>query len=250
MSSEAVVETGPQQRWRLILSGACSPTWNMAVDEAMFRVAAREETLPTLRFYQWQPPALSIGYFQDAGSDLVRESVARGYALIRRPTGGLAVLHENDLSYSMVGILGHHRFPPDKLEAYRLAHLGLERALSTFGTKAWLYEQDSERDQRGLCSSALTTYDLLGAKGKIAGSAQRKSRKALLQHGSISLQDSMSPHLLMTEVANGFRQVLCIELEEDVLSEEEIALATELASEKYEKSEWNYQGRGLSLRRA
>jgi lipoate-protein ligase A len=222
----------------------------MAVDEAMFRVAARGDGVPTLRLYRWQPPALSIGYFQDADSDLVRQSVARGYSFIRRPTGGLAVLHENDVSYSMVGVLGRDRFPPTKLEAYRLAHLGIERALSTLGTKAWLYEQDSEREQAGLCSSALTTFDLLGTKGKIAGSAQRKSKKVLLQHGSISLQDSTPAHLLMAEIASGFRQALGIELEEDVLSEEETALATELARHRYENSEWNWKGRGLSLRRA
>lgn len=222
----------------------------MAVDEAMFRVAARGDGVPTLRLYQWQPPALSIGYFQDAGSDLMREFLARGYAFIRRPTGGLAVLHENDVSYSMVGILGRDRFPPNKLEAYRLAHLSLERALSVLGMSTWLYERDSEREQSGLCSSALTTYDLLGAKGKIAGSAQRKSKKALLQHGSIALQDFVAPQLFMTQVADGFRQVLGIELEEDTLSQEEIALAGELAREKYEKTEWNHRGRGLSLRRA
>ncbi|MGD9497623.1 MAG: biotin/lipoate A/B protein ligase family protein, partial [Armatimonadota bacterium] len=88
--------------WRLIESGHADGATNMAVDEAIAAAVARREQPPTLRLYGWAPPALSLGYFQplDGGIDLAAIR-ARGYDIVRRPTGGRAILHVHELTYSV-----------------------------------------------------------------------------------------------------------------------------------------------------
>ena len=106
-------------QWRRIKLGAHPPAYNMALDEAIFLSAVRSTFLPTLRFYTWQPPAVSIGYFQKIAA--VKKLIPRGVAIVRRYTGGEAVFHSGDLSYSIVftppdkdTLLKLHRYPyPD-----------------------------------------------------------------------------------------------------------------------------------------
>src|SRR5512133_1650859 len=89
--------------WRLIRTPAASGPWNMAVDEAILEFAARGEVLPTLRLYAWEPACLSLGYAQPA-SDVDLEALrSHGWEMVRRPTGGRAILHTDELTYSVSG---------------------------------------------------------------------------------------------------------------------------------------------------
>ena len=93
----------------------------MAVDEAVFRERIRTKVPPTLRFYGWRTPAVSIGHFQDARREIDIEACRRlGIAIVRRPTGGKAVLHEQELTYAVIAGDDLPLFPPDILETYRI----------------------------------------------------------------------------------------------------------------------------------
>src|SRR5947209_2116371 len=88
--------------WRLLHSGCASGDRNMALDDALLDSAARGAIPPTLRFYGWSPPAVSLGRFQDPGGIDIAYARARGWDVVRRPTGGRAVLHHLELTYSII----------------------------------------------------------------------------------------------------------------------------------------------------
>jgi len=231
------------REWRLIPFGAYSPPLNMAIDEAIFRLIGENKLPPTLRLYTWNPPSLSIGYFQDAESPLIKEYLKRGYPLVRRPTGGLAVLHKDEMSYSMMGVFAKDGFPVDRQEAYRKAHESIKRALGAFGFEVNLYQEGKLWYKEGFCSSSWVAYDIiLKGKGKIGGSAQRTGREVLLQHGYISLPEEVDRDCLREKVAENFEKIFQIKLKRQELAEAEISLSEKLVKEKYERWEWNYKG--------
>src|SRR5437879_3427953 len=89
--------------WRLIQDGPATGAWNMAVDEALLQAARRDLTPPTLRFYGWSRPTLSVGRHQDPCAGIDHDfRASRGIDLVRRPTGGRAVLHDQEVTYSIV----------------------------------------------------------------------------------------------------------------------------------------------------
>ncbi len=222
----------------------------MAIDEAMFKAIIGNKTPPTLRLYTWNPPALSIGYFQDAQSPLIEEYLKKGYLLVRRPTGGLAVLHEDEMSYSMAGVMARDGFPSNVREAYRKAHESIRKALLNLGLATTLSQEQKPGINEAFCSASWLPYDIITEhKGKIGGSAQRKSGRVLLQHGSISLPEKVNRDYLRDKIAENFGKVLGIELEQQELTDEEISLSEELAEEKYGQWKWNYKGRFLFLKR-
>lgn len=222
----------------------------MAVDEAIFKAITQNKVLPTLRLYTWNPPAVSIGYFQNADSPLVKEYLTRGYSLVRRPTGGLAVLHEDEMSYSMTGVMATGGFPSNVREAYRKAHESIRRALLNLGLETMLCQERKSATNSALCSASWLPYDIiLEHNGKIGGSAQRRSGNVLLQHGSISLPEELDRDCLRDRIAENFRKVLRIELEQQELTEEECSVSEKLAENKYGQWKWNYRGRFLFLNR-
>lgn len=222
----------------------------MAIDEAIFKAIIENKVPPTLRLYTWNPPALSIGYFQDTESPLIEEYLKKGYPLVRRPTGGLAVLHEDEMSYSMTGVLARDSFPVNRQEAYRKAHKSITKALLDLGFEAKLSREQKPGINDAFCSASRLPYDIiLEHKGKIGGSAQRKSGKVLLQHGSISLPEEVDRDYLRDKIAENFGKVLGIKLETQNLTDEEISLSKKLVEEKYGKWKWNYKGRFLFLKR-
>jgi len=238
------------RKWRLILSGACSPPLNMAIDEAIFKLTVEDKVPPTLRLYTWNPPALSIGYFQNTESPPIKEYLAKGYPLVRRPTGGLAVLHEDEISYSMTGVMARGGFPCNVREAYWKAHESIRKALLNLGLETTLSQEQKTGTNNALCSASWLPYDIiLERKGKIGGSAQRKSGNVLLQHGSISLPEEPDQDYLRDKIAENFGKVLGIELEQQELIDEEVSLSEKLAEKKYGQWKWNYRGRFLFLNR-
>lgn len=231
------------KEWRLIPFGAYSPSLNMAIDEAIFQLMVGNKVPPTLRLYTWNPPALSIGYFQDTKSPLIKRYVEKGYPLVRRPTGGLAVLHEDEMSYSMVGVFARDGFPANRQGAYKKAHESIKEALSTFGFEVNLYHGREPWNKEALCSSSWIAYDIiLTGKGKIGGSAQKVNREILLQHGSISLPEGTDGNCLGAKITENFEKFFQTKLKQQELTEAELSLSEKFAKEKYKKWEWNYKG--------
>lgn len=165
--------------------------WNMAVDELLLAQAA-EQGIATLRFYQWSPATLSLGYFQRAAE---RESHAasRSCPLVRRSSGGGAILHDRELTYSL-SLPMTHPLAADAETLYRETHGSLVATLADFGITA----KTNERTLVGLggepflCFQRRSVGDVVVGEHKVCGSAQRRNKGAILQHGSILV--AQSPH--------------------------------------------------------
>jgi lipoate-protein ligase A len=162
---------------------------NMAVDEALLLSAPRFG--PTLRFYQWEEPTLSLGYFQSAAERSQHEA-SSGCPIVRRSTGGGAILHHHELTYSFVTPVNQQ----DKSASqplYYAFHETLVEALAELGIEASLF-LDEPLQQIGqepfLCFQRRAAGDVLQTSAKICGSAQRRQKNALLQHGSVLLRRS------------------------------------------------------------
>ena len=179
--------------WKLIDTGAGIGAYNMSLDEKM--LARSEETLPVLRFYTWNPPAVSLGRFQKAADAVNAEACKRrGIDIVRRITGGRAVLHHKELTYSIVARIDNPLFPAHVLGTYKviahallagLKNLGLPAEMvSRGGMHATLVKRKSENPA---CFSSPSWYEILVHGRKIIGSAQRRVSGAFLQHGSILL---------------------------------------------------------------
>jgi len=180
---------------QVIFDDAADGAWNMAVDEALLTTAAAA-CHPVLRFYRWRKPTLSLGYFQSYGDvDLDRWP---GVALVRRTTGGGAILHDGDLTYSLIL---PPNFPPATRprQVYDVVHGVLCALLQDAGLAAQRCGSQRAQTARGapfLCFERRAEDDLLLEKEKIAGSAQRRHHGSLLQHGSVALRSSpLTPHL-------------------------------------------------------
>lgn len=181
--------------WGFIDSGDCSPAFNMALDEALLDWHSEGEIPPIIRFYGWNPPTLSIGYFQKVEKEIDMEAVKEhGLGFVRRPTGGRGVLHEHELTYSVIVSEDYPEMPKTVTEAYRVIsegilkgfhHLGLEAYFAVPQTPA---ERDSLKNPRSaVCFDAPSWYELVVEGRKVAGSAQTRQKGVILQHGSILL---------------------------------------------------------------
>lgn len=195
--------------YRLIAHTEGSGAWNMAVDEAILESHISGQCAPTLRLYGFAPPAISLGYNQKASPELEQRARDNGFDLVRRPTGGRAVLHVGELTYSFVGkSLGED--PEGFLEAtitgaYRQICQGLILALKQLSVESALGPAGTAYRHMDDCFAATTGADLQVGGLKIAGSAQVRRRGAVLQHGSILLdQDQgLAAELLAGSTASG-----------------------------------------------
>lgn len=181
--------------WHFINSGKCSASFNMALDEALLEWHSKGEIGPVLRFYEWEPATLSIGYFQSAEREIDMDAVNRhGLGFVRRPTGGRGVLHEHELTYSVIVSEEYPDMPETVTEAYRVIsggvlegfrNLGLDARFSVPETR----EQNAElrTPKSGVCFDAPSWYELVVEGKKIAGSAQTRQKGVILQHGAILL---------------------------------------------------------------
>ncbi|EAX48990.1 biotin/lipoate A/B protein ligase [Thermosinus carboxydivorans Nor1] len=179
-------------KWRVIFDSPRDARHNMAVDEAILRCHAAGAVPPTLRFYTWQPPALSIGYFQKAHAEVdVDACRARGIDFVRRITGGRAVLHDRELTYSVVVREDHPLLPPTLLGSYRILSQGLIAGLHALGVPAEMslpgaaFGQTARLPKNGACFDAPSFYEITAGRKKLLGSAQVRKEGALLQHGSL-----------------------------------------------------------------
>lgn len=253
--------------WRFLDTGIGSAPWNMAVDEALL-LSCDVHPHITLRFYQWERPTLSLGYFQDLSDVDLEECTRRGVAWIRRPTGGRAVLHHHELTYSFVApiaLLGESVARSHEQISQALA-LGLER----LGLRAE-FSQHHERQSTlsAVCFAVPAQVELTIQNRKVIGSAQVRTKKSLLQHGSIPLSLDFEalaavlklPHpWMLRQRAAGLREFRELSLQElraallrgfeerfgqhfvpSALSAHERARAEELCEKKYATYEWNWR---------
>src|SRR3954468_16135227 len=158
-----------------------SAALNMAVAEALFLAA----TAPILRFYQWRRPSISFGYFGRYKEVAVE---AGDREIVRRWTGGGAVPHGNDVTYSVVIPSSHPFFQQSSIEIYHAIHDAICRALQANGVEAFLAKNAAPKISESCFANAVRA-DVLSGGQKIAGAAHRRSRAGLLHQGSIQLED-------------------------------------------------------------
>ena len=176
--------------WRLIIeesprSGAA----NMAVDEAIAAAAAAGTVPPTLRFYRWHLPTVSLGRHQKLADVDEVQIAARGYDLVRRTTGGRAILHSDELTYSVGGPIEEPHMAGGVMDAYLRFSNGLLSGLAALGLVAETASGRTRaaRDLSAACFEAPSAYEITAGGLKLMGSAQSRRKGYVLQHGSLPL---------------------------------------------------------------
>jgi lipoate-protein ligase A len=210
-----------------------SAAMNMAVDEALLESA----TIPLLRFYRWHSPALSFGYFGKF-ADVARHVSERD--LVRRWTGGGIVLHGDDLTYSIVIPASDAAFAESSLAIYEKVHRALCEALAGHDQGAELVTVRTLDDRRAgdrlslgnNCFANPVRADVMINGRKVAGAAQRRTHRGLLQQGSIQ------GVTLENDLARRFGAALSANCSEFKINEEILDRARELAQQKYGTDSW------------
>jgi lipoate-protein ligase A len=173
---------------KLIVDPPLAGAQNMARD-----VALLESGLPCLRFYQWAPPCVSVGYFQQIDRDINLEYLKQeGIDLVRRPTGGRAVLHDRELTYSIV--LPEIFVPGGVIPSYIKIASVFYNAFEELGLKPEMRGPDGRPDRGGVCFAGASAYEIAVGGRKILGSAQLRRDGNILQHGSLLLSVDYERH--------------------------------------------------------
>lgn len=243
----------------------------MAVDEAILRGVAEGSSPPTLRFFAWQPACLSLGQAQPVGDVDFEACRAAGVDVVRRPTGGRAILHTDELTYSVTVREDEPRVHGGIVESYRRLSEGLLAGLIRLGLPAQQVERPDghDRDQGPVCFEAPSNYEIVFGGRKLIGSAQVRKSGAILQHGSLPLvgdiaricdvlaarPDRDRVHTRATTVeqaigrsvtfdeaacalSRGFAEALILDLQPGELTSREQAWIDELRREKYGSGSW------------
>jgi len=251
------------ETWRLLKTGYADAYTNMAMDKAILEAHSEGSVPPTVRFYQWNPPAVSIGYFQSLEAEVdTLECRRRGVNYVRRVTGGGAVYHDKELTYSIVIGESHPEIPGNILESYSRICGALIKGLRHLGIN----------------SSYAPINDIVVNGKKISGNAQTRKNKTVLQHGTIlmdvdvdtmftllkvpdekikgkliedikervtSLKQVLGREVAFDEVADalkkGFEEEFNIKLVEDSLTREEEELTKEFKLKIFSREEWNHR---------
>ncbi len=179
--------------WFFIDSKNKGPAYNMAMDEKLMDWHRAGLIYPVVRFYGWMPATLSVGYFQKVHKEINFEAVKKHkLGFVRRPTGGRGVLHDDELTYSVIVSEDHPDMPESVTEAYRVISAGLLEGFNRLGLKAEfaIPQTKAEREmlknpRSSVCFDAPSWYEMVVEGRKIAGSAQTRQKGIILQHGSI-----------------------------------------------------------------
>ncbi len=269
--------------WRLLVTEPLDGATNMAIDEALLRARVAGEAPPTVRFFAWAPPAVSLGYGQPLDARIDAAARARlGIGLVRRPTGGSAILHEGpaaELTYSVVARAGDFDGSDDLLETYRVLGSGLAAGLRRLGIPAEVVplRREARRAAPTFCFARTGAYEIAVGGKKVVGSAQRRQTRAFLQHGSVLLDadpgrlravfpgvdDPLAGVTTLAAVlgrrvgfdaaaaalAAGLGEALG-PLVPDGLTSAETVLADRLVAEKYGTEAWTVRGEAPAVARA
>ena len=195
---------GDVAHWRVVHSGHGDAYTNMAVDEAIMTAVAADLAPPTLRLYGWRPPGVSLGFFQELDGQVALDELhVRGWGLVRRPTGGRAILHDDEVTYS---VCVPETWLPDGasvVRSYRELSRGIQRGLELLGVHAELggephapaAAQSAGARLPAICFTQSSRADMVAAGRKIVGSAQVRRNGVILQHGSVPLSLNINDHL-------------------------------------------------------
>ncbi len=257
--------------WRLLLSTPADGAANMAIDEAIWQAVVAGRVLPTLRLYAWMPPCLSLGRNQPLADVRPEALQAAGWGLVRRPTGGRAILHADELTYSVVLPLDDPRVTGDVLSSCRRLSAGLIeglRLLRVGGVEARLRQQRPSTPS-AVCFQEAGDFEVTVGGRKLLGSAQMRARGVLLQHGALPLTGDMAricavlsapsvPERVRARavtladvldrpvtwdetaaaMAAGMARALNLQWEKGELTVEESSAARELVEQKYNSAGW------------
>jgi lipoate-protein ligase A len=263
--------------YRFLNTHVQNAAMNMAIDESILTHHLKDEAPPTLRVFRWSQPSISLGRFQSIEREIVSEvCLERGVALVRRPTGGRAVYHRDEFTYSIV-MSKHFGVPPGVVAAYAFLAQGLLAALTLLGVQAELSDERVSKHPSAACFASSTQADLTSGGFKLIGSAQVWKDNALLQQGSLPLDDRAAEFFTMLRFPNeaamkealalyrekttplhtfapyakwdavadafnsGFGTALQVDFVHDTMSHSEWELANRLVEEKYSKLEWRKQ---------
>lgn len=264
------------RQWRLIYDVPSPGAHNMAVDEAIVSAVSAGQSAPTLRLYAWSPPCLSLGYGQKSSDVDFPRVVALGWHVVRRPTGGRAILHTDELTYSLALPANHPLTSGDIVESYRRISDALLAGLNTLGLSTQAERKTHRREINSpVCFDAPSHYEITVNGRKLVGSAQVRRKGGLLQHGSLpltgdlvricdalayvddptrqqakthvhahalTLSEALGDELNWQTVANaivdGFRQAMGIQFVDGVLNSAEREMAAHLAAEVYADVDW------------
>src|SRR6266705_51939 len=260
--------------YRFLNTGIQDAAMNMAIDEAVLLHHLCAEAPPTLRVFRWSTPSISLGRFQSVEREILGEVCQQqGVALVRRPTGGRAVYHRDEFTYSIV-ISKRFGVPSGVIAAYAFLAQGLLAALTFLGVQAELSDERISKHPSAACFASSTQADLTSGGFKLIGSAQVWKDDTLLQQGSLPLDDcsaefftmlrfpneaarkealalysekttplhTLAPYATWDAVADafkiGFSSALQVDFVHDTLSNSEWELANQLVEDKYSKLEW------------
>lgn len=180
-----------RETWSLLDSGFKDAATNMATDEALLQWHSKGEIPPTIRFYGWNRPSLSIGYFQNIKKTIDLNGVDKHQCeVVRRLTGGSAVLHDKEITYSIIVSEKHQKIPASVNEAYYVLSQGLLEGYHQLGVKAdfSIPEHELKRERSAVCFEVPAIYEMVVDGKKISGNAQTRKQGVLLQHGSIPFE--------------------------------------------------------------
>jgi lipoate-protein ligase A len=179
----------PKSTWRLIEHKPAEGAWNMAVDEAILESVYSGESISTLRLYAWEPACLSLGHAQPIAEVDQNFLNSNGWGLVRRPTGGRAILHVDELTYSVIAPLNEPRVQGGVLESYLSLSKALLEALRILGLDPQANEKQVEKSQKQnpVCFEVPSNYEITVNGKKLIGSAQARRKEGLLQHGALPL---------------------------------------------------------------
>jgi lipoate-protein ligase A len=175
---------------RLIIEGKNSACKNMAIDRAML-FSYEEVKIPTLRFYQWELPTLSFGFFQKVPEHLIKICKKNNIALVRRPTGGKAVLHDDEITYSIVAPYYLFSKERDILHVYNSIAQIFLHAFKSMNLNVELSECKTTDESSMFCFSEPSYYEITFNGKKLIGNAQRYNRDIFLQHGSLPISRNL-----------------------------------------------------------
>src|SRR5947209_3628948 len=189
MAGSTAEECLMSELYRFLNTGIQSAAMNMAIDESVLIHHLKGEVQPTLRVFRWSQPSISLGRFQSVEREIVSEVCQqRGIALVRRPTGGRGVYHHDESTYSII-ISKRYGVPSGVVPAYAYLAQGLLAALQTLGVHAELSDERVSKHPSAACFASSTQADLTSGGFKLVGSAQVWKDDALLQQGSLPLDD-------------------------------------------------------------
>lgn len=267
-----------RKTWRVIEHPPAKGAWNMAVDEAILESVYSGDSPPTLRLYAWQPACLSLGHAQPYSEVNTEALAANGWELVRRPTGGRAILHVDELTYAVIAPEREPRVKGGVLESYLRLSEALIESLRLLGLSPQAEEKESanKKDKPNpVCFEVPSNYEITVNGKKLIGSAQARRKEGILQHGALPLygdlariitalrfpnedakssaKDRLIAHATTVEnelgraitwqqashaVQQAFSKVLNLDLEPENLTEKEIERAEALQKNKYAHSSW------------